>query len=134
MIFRMTLLPLLAAILGASAVFPPSKDGDACRYMKSRTGLTGYDSSGPYILDHFRLTKGRTDLPDFPWNHWGESPISHRLTFDHRPPRTRCTAIVMRRSPGAVNAPSALLPLFPRGFFAQLANDLQTTICGIRVS
>ena len=41
-----------------------------CRYMKSRSGLAAYDNGGPYILDHFRLTKGRTDLREFLWTHW----------------------------------------------------------------
>ncbi len=38
--------------------------------MKSRSGLSGYENGGPYILDHFRLTKGRTDLREFLWTHW----------------------------------------------------------------
>jgi hypothetical protein len=41
-----------------------------CQYMKSRGGVSEYESGGPYILDHFRLTKGRTDLRDFLWKHW----------------------------------------------------------------
>ena len=40
--------------------------------MKSRSDLPGYESGGPYILDHFRLTKGRTDLREFLWAHWHE--------------------------------------------------------------
>jgi TonB family protein len=43
-----------------------------CRYMKSRDGLSGYESGGPYTLDHFRLTTGRTDLREFLWKHWHE--------------------------------------------------------------
>src|SRR6476469_7826005 len=43
---------------------------EPCRYMKSRTGLTGYEHCGPYKLEHFQLTKGRTDLRDFLWKHW----------------------------------------------------------------
>lgn len=43
-----------------------------CRYMKSRSGLSEYDKGGPYSLDHFRLTKGRTDLREFLWAHWHE--------------------------------------------------------------
>lgn len=44
----------------------------ACRYMQSRSGLSGYDRGGPYTLDHFRLTKGRMDLREFLWTHWHE--------------------------------------------------------------
>jgi len=43
-----------------------------CRYIQARGGLSGYDSGGPYTLDHFRLTKGRTDLREFLWTHWHE--------------------------------------------------------------
>ena len=43
-----------------------------CRYIKSRSGLSEYDRGGPYTLDHFRLTKGRTDLREFLWTHWHE--------------------------------------------------------------
>jgi hypothetical protein len=49
---------------------PASNGNDACRYIKSRNGLSGYESGGPYTLDHFRLTKGRTDLREFLWKHW----------------------------------------------------------------
>jgi hypothetical protein len=38
--------------------------------MESRKGLSGYESGGPFYLDHFRLTKGRTDLREFLWMHW----------------------------------------------------------------
>lgn len=38
--------------------------------MKSRSGLVGYEKGGPYTLEHFQLTKGRTELRDFLWNHW----------------------------------------------------------------
>ena len=51
---------------------PASSGSDACRYIKSRNGLSGYESGGPYALDHFRLTKGRTDLREFLWEHWHE--------------------------------------------------------------
>lgn len=47
-----------------------SNADDTCRYMKSRSGLAGYETGGPYTLDHFRLTKGRTDLRVFLWKHW----------------------------------------------------------------
>jgi hypothetical protein len=38
--------------------------------MKSRSELSGYEIGGPYKLEHFQLTKGRTDLREFLWNHW----------------------------------------------------------------
>jgi hypothetical protein len=41
-----------------------------CRYLKSRNGLERYEAGGPYKLEHFKLTKGRTDLRDFLWSHW----------------------------------------------------------------
>ena len=43
---------------------------EPCRYMKSRSGLSGYEIGGPYKLEHFQLTKGRRDLREFLWNHW----------------------------------------------------------------
>ena len=30
----------------------------------------GYEAGGPYELDHFKLTKGRTELRAFLWSHW----------------------------------------------------------------
>lgn len=41
-----------------------------CRYIQSQSSLSGYETGGPYTLDHFRLTKGRTDLREFLWTHW----------------------------------------------------------------
>jgi len=38
--------------------------------MKSRDSLAGYERGGLYSLEHFRLTKGRTDLREFLWKHW----------------------------------------------------------------
>ncbi len=38
--------------------------------MKSRDGLAGYERGGLYSLEHFRFTKGRTDLREFLWKHW----------------------------------------------------------------
>ena len=38
--------------------------------MKLRNGLAGYEKGGPYKLEHFQLTKGRTDLREFLWTHW----------------------------------------------------------------
>ncbi len=49
---------------------PQSNGDDACRYIKSRDSLAGYENGGPYSLDPFRLTKGRTDLREFLWTHW----------------------------------------------------------------
>jgi hypothetical protein len=43
---------------------------DECHYMKSRSSLSGYETGGPYALEHFRLTKGRMDLREFLWKHW----------------------------------------------------------------
>ena len=43
---------------------------DQCRYMNSRNALAGYEMGGPYKLEHFTLTKGRTDLREFLWKHW----------------------------------------------------------------
>jgi len=49
-----------------------AKKQQGCRYVKSRNDPSGYENGGPYILDHFRLTKGRTDLREFLWTHWHE--------------------------------------------------------------
>jgi hypothetical protein len=49
---------------------PASNGDDGCRYIKSHSGLSGYENGGPYALDHFRLTTGRTDLREFLWKHW----------------------------------------------------------------
>src|SRR5882762_7876886 len=65
-------LLLLAATIGALMLVPANNGDDACRYIKSRTGLSGYESGGPYTLDHFRLTNGRSDLREFLWKHWHE--------------------------------------------------------------
>jgi hypothetical protein len=66
----MKLLALLVAVVGVSMLVPAIKGDDACRYVKSRNSLSGYESGGPYDLDHFRLTKGRTGLREFLWKHW----------------------------------------------------------------
>jgi hypothetical protein len=47
---------------------PPAEE--QCRYMNSRNALAGYEAGGPYKLEHFTLTKGRTDLREFLWKHW----------------------------------------------------------------
>jgi hypothetical protein len=66
----MNRLALVVAVLGTFLLAPPSKCEDACRYSKSRDSLHGYESGGPYVLDHSRLTKGRTELRDYLWTHW----------------------------------------------------------------
>lgn len=66
----MNLLSLIAASVGFLMLVPSGNGNDACRYIKPRNGLAGYESGGPYTLDHFRLTKGRTDLREFLWKHW----------------------------------------------------------------
>jgi hypothetical protein len=43
---------------------------DGCRYIQARKLLSKYDSGGPFLLDHFRQTNGRTDVRQFLWNHW----------------------------------------------------------------
>lgn len=63
---------LLVATLGILSFSSASISDDACRYMKSREGLSAYESAGPYSLDHFRVTRGRTDLREFLWKHWHE--------------------------------------------------------------
>jgi hypothetical protein len=65
-------LAFLFAFAGLLMFLPASNGDDACRYIKSRQGLSGYENGGPYTLDHFRLTKGRTDLREFLWTHWHE--------------------------------------------------------------
>ena len=65
---------LLIALFG-SLLVAPSNAATACHYMKSREGLHGYETGGPYVLDHFRLTKGRTELRDFLWKHWHDHKL-----------------------------------------------------------
>jgi len=71
----------LAALLLIATLVPPigaektfksiqSRPLETCSHMNSRHGLAGYESGGPYSLEHFRLTKGRTDLREFLWKHW----------------------------------------------------------------
>jgi len=43
---------------------------EPCGGIKSRSRVAGYENGGPYKLEHFRLTKGRTDLREFLWTHW----------------------------------------------------------------
>lgn len=66
----MKLLAFPSAFAGLLMLVPASNGEDACRYMKARKGLSGYENGGPYTLDHFHLTKGRTDLREFLWTHW----------------------------------------------------------------
>ena len=61
--FSTALLTLLTLVLVASAEEP-------CRYLNSRSALAGYETGGPYELEHFQRTKGRTDLREFLWKHW----------------------------------------------------------------
>lgn len=63
-------LAFVSVALGLFLLVPTSNGDDGCRYMKSRRGLSGYENGGPYILDHFHLTKGRTGLREFLWKHW----------------------------------------------------------------
>jgi hypothetical protein len=71
----------LSALLLITTLVPPiglqktsksiqSKPLETCRHMKSRDGLAGHERGGLYRLEHFRLTKGRTDLREFLWKHW----------------------------------------------------------------
>jgi hypothetical protein len=64
---RIAVLSILVLVSSVQA-----QSQSACRYLKSLSDLSGYDKGGPYTLDHFRLTKGRTDLREFLWTHWHE--------------------------------------------------------------
>jgi hypothetical protein len=66
------LLLWVAPFIGTLALVPASNADNACRYMARRSVLAGYENGGPYLLDHFRLTRGRTDLREFLWRHWHE--------------------------------------------------------------
>lgn len=68
-------LALCLFVFGMSVLTPPADAGGSCRYMKSRSGLAEYEAGGPFLTDHFRLTKGRTDLRDFLWRHWHEHKL-----------------------------------------------------------
>ena len=70
MIGPMSAAAYLTASLGLLLLAPARHGDGACRYMKSHGGLSGYETGGPYVLDHDRLTKGRTDLREFLWKHW----------------------------------------------------------------
>lgn len=58
------------ALLAVFAFAFSTSAQEPCWYLKSRSGLAGYETGGPYKLEHFQLTKGRTDLRDFLWSHW----------------------------------------------------------------
>jgi hypothetical protein len=68
----MKVVRLLAVAPGILLFAISSNADDACRYMKSREGLSAYETGGPYALDNFLFTKGRTDLREFLWKHWYE--------------------------------------------------------------
>lgn len=61
--FPLALVILLTLRLAASA-------DESCKYLNSRNTLAGFETGGPYKLEHFTLTKGPTDLRDFVWKHW----------------------------------------------------------------
>src|SRR5579864_6524967 len=63
-------LTMFAGLAVLLTLVPASYGNDACRYMKSRDSQSGFETGGPYSLDHFHLTKGRTDLREFLWKHW----------------------------------------------------------------
>jgi len=62
-VFHIALLIVLTLVL-------PTHAEEPCTYLHSRNALAGYETGGPYRLEHFTLTKGRTDLRDFLWKHW----------------------------------------------------------------
>ena len=51
-------------------VMPSAKGDSPCRYLTSHKRPAGYESGGPFILEHFHLTKGRLELREFIWKHW----------------------------------------------------------------
>jgi hypothetical protein len=60
---------VIASLMVLSLALVANAD-DACHYMKERSGLSGYETGGPYKLEHFKMTKDRRDLREFLWNHW----------------------------------------------------------------
>jgi hypothetical protein len=60
---------VIATLMALSLTLVANAD-DACHYMKERSALTGYDTGGPYKLDHFKMTNDRRDLREFLWSHW----------------------------------------------------------------
>jgi hypothetical protein len=66
----MKITHLVSASLVVLTLALPGKADDSCHYSKSRSELPGYESGGPYKLEHFKMTKGRRDLREFLWNHW----------------------------------------------------------------
>jgi hypothetical protein len=47
-----------------------SNADEPCQFLGTKTARPNYESGGPYVLDHFRLTKDRTELREFLWKHW----------------------------------------------------------------
>ncbi len=63
-------LALLVFTFGFFWFVARANGDEACRYMKMRKTPDAYARGGPFLLDHFRLTKGRTDAREFLWKHW----------------------------------------------------------------
>jgi hypothetical protein len=66
----MRVLAMTLTVLAFALLAPATPAQEACRFIKSRAGLIGYETGGPYSLDPFRLTKGRSGLREFLWQHW----------------------------------------------------------------
>lgn len=64
---RLPIIGLLAILVCNVAC---SQKDNSSHSLKSGTKPSAYDAGGPYKLEHFRLTKGRTDLREFLWRHW----------------------------------------------------------------
>jgi hypothetical protein len=60
---------VIATVMVLSLTIVANAD-DACHYMKERSALSGYDTGGPYKLDHFKMSNDRRDLREFLWSHW----------------------------------------------------------------
>jgi len=43
---------------------------EPCQFLGSKTARPNYESGGPYVIDHFKFNKDRTDLRAFLWKHW----------------------------------------------------------------
>ena len=63
---------LLSLLIGVIFYAPLTRclAASPCVAVRDRNAFSAYDSGGPYALDHFKLTKGRTDLREFLWQHW----------------------------------------------------------------
>ncbi len=64
---RASALAIATVVLGLVCI---ANADEPCRYMKSRSALSGYEVGGPYKIEHFQLTKGRIGLREFLWQHW----------------------------------------------------------------